>query len=146
MDGWFDRDELDLGSDPADPGSFPGAGPAPAPPARLTALPLRAADVYLRWRDRSPDESAWRIERRTAGAGGFETVALLPPDATAWLDRDLVPGSYDYRVFALNASGTRGFAGVNGVATCLAPASPATPEPVPAPPSAGPRAGARTGH
>ena len=25
LDGWYDRDELDLGSDPADPASFPGA-------------------------------------------------------------------------------------------------------------------------
>ena len=70
---------------------------------------------------------------------------MLPPDATAWWDRDLVPGSYDYRVFALNASGTRGFAGVNGVATCLAPAC-TTPEPGLVPAPAEPRAAARTGH
>ena len=46
-DGWFDRDELDLGSDPANPGSFPGAGPAPraaraadrAAPRRRRRLP-----------------------------------------------------------------------------------------------------------
>lgn len=39
-DGWFDRDELDLGTDPADPSSLPGPNPVVAPPAPTALGPI----------------------------------------------------------------------------------------------------------
>jgi YVTN family beta-propeller protein len=141
-DGWFDRDELDAGSDPANPASTPGAAPAPAPPARLTASPLGDEGILLEWRGRRAGVTGWRVERALSGSSSYDVVALLPPGAAKWRDRGLAPGRYDYRVAAVNAAGSRGFAGVRGAETCQ-PAPAGAPEPggEPALPT-----GVRSGH
>jgi hypothetical protein len=118
-DGWFDRDELDLGSDPNDPDSTPGPAPfaAPTPPRRLQAIPLGTDRVNLSWLDTSPSETGFALERSPAGADRWELVAELPPDAGAWPDTGLAMGVFDYRVRAFNAAGHSGYALARNVAT-----------------------------
>ena len=118
-DGWFDRDELDLGSDPNDPGSTPGPAPfaAPTPPRRLQAIPLGTDRVNLSWIDTSACETGFALERSEAGADRWELVAELSANAGAWPDTGLPMGVYDYRLRAFNAAGHSGYALARSVAT-----------------------------
>jgi hypothetical protein len=118
-DGWFDRDELDLGSDPNDPLSTPGPAPftAPEPPQRLRAVPLGTDRINLSWLDTSSTESGFTLERSPAGTDQWTLVATLPANAHAWPDTGLPMGVYDYRVRAFNAAGRSGFALARHVAT-----------------------------
>jgi hypothetical protein len=112
-------DEIEAGSDPADPASTPGPSPvtAPAPPSSLTAAPASPSSIRLSWRDRSANETGFRVERASAGTGSFDLVALLPPSSEGWADTSLPPGVYDYRVRSFNAVGSRGFAAALGART-----------------------------
>jgi DNA-binding beta-propeller fold protein YncE len=67
-DGFFDRDEVDLGHDPADPGDFPGA------PVRIRASSFQLRD------DASPpfDASKRRITFRSGPAKGLPSNVVAP--------------------------------------------------------------------
>ena len=118
-DGVFDRDELDAGTDPADPTSFPGAAPvsAPAQPTNLVATPYGVGRINLRWEDASTNELGFALERAPAGSGDFELVATLAAGSTAWPDTGLAAGLYDYRLRAYNRGGVSGFAAAMNAAT-----------------------------
>lgn len=131
-DGTFDRDELDLATDPADPLSVPGgcASTAPTTPAKLVAAQTLNGRVELGWFDLATNETGYRVERRVGGVGAFQLLAVLGAgensflDVGAGCDQDL-----EYRVSAFNCASGSGFAAVTVKATCAPLAKSAGAEP-----------------
>ncbi len=125
QDGYLDRDEIDLGTDPADPDSKPGGctKSPPSPPRNLAATAF-ANQLNLSWSDLSPNEDGFQIERSPAGANAWVLLSTQPADATAWPDTTVSCGqSYDYRVSAFNCAGSVGwsFAPADAPACCPPP-------------------------
>jgi len=111
LDGVFDRDELDQGTDPADPDSFGGGcqQQAPSVPSGLVASLAGATTVHLNWSDNANNETSYRVEREANASGLWSVIATLPPDSTNYID-DPAPCSTSlvYRVSAVNCAGTAG--------------------------------------
>ncbi len=78
---------------------------APSPPRNLVGIPS-AGVVRLRW-DPSPESDVARyvIYRATAG-GEFMREGSVAPPSTAFIDRDLAPGTYRYVITAQDAAAT----------------------------------------
>ena len=96
----------------------------PAAPSGLFARESGSFSISLRWTDNSDDEGEFRIERRGGTSSEWSTQTVLPPDATSFDDRDLIPETlYSYRVSAC------------GGGVCSAPSneSSATTDPTPEP-------------
>jgi len=75
-------------------------GPAPAAPARLAALALSPVEVSLTWKDRSADETGFRVEMRTLD-GEFSDIGSVPANLKGALVEGLQPASsYVFRVRA----------------------------------------------
>ncbi len=113
LDGAFDRDELDAGTDPADPMSHPGGCTqfAPGAPTSLIANTISSSHVALAWTDNSNNEDGFRIERAAAGSGLWSLVSTTAADATAFNDTTVACGTaYDFRVSAFNCAGASGSA------------------------------------
>ncbi len=100
-DGVRDRDELDAGTDPADPASFPGVAALPVP---VQALQLRDGPApsrrRIRFRSKTSSSDGARIVPPAAGGVGDPTIggAVLEVYNAAGLAPDAV-------VIALPASG-----------------------------------------
>lgn len=60
--------------------------------------------VEIAWDDASDFETGYLIERRMAD-GEYQTLSLLPPNATRYLDTLQVAGVYHYRITAVNKEG-----------------------------------------
>ena len=119
LDGAFDQDELDLGSDPADPASTPGGcmQTAPSLPTGLSAAPAAPSHVMLTWTDQADNETAYDVERAFAGSGAWTLLVTLGPDSTTHLDNTTpCSSSFDYRVSARNCAGIAGY-GLDSVVT-----------------------------
>ncbi len=113
LDGVFDRDELDAGTDPADPTSKPGAcrDVTPIQPSGLVTTTLGATQVRLEWVDNASDETGFAVERALANSGLWSTLASLPANTTSFVDASAACGAaYDYRVSAQNCAGSSGYA------------------------------------
>ena len=64
-----------------------------------------AGSLQLSWTDNSANESGFKIERKTGGAGTFAQIAAVAVDTTSYNDAGLIDGNtYCYRLFAFNAS------------------------------------------
>jgi len=74
----------------------------------LLASIANAGEINLSWSDNSDNESAFAIERATDGET-FEEIALVAEDVTTYEDAELDPGTYQYRVRALNQWGHSGY-------------------------------------
>lgn len=78
---------------------------AAAAPRRLSAQPMNSGEITLEWQDASPDETAFRIERKDPGQD-WRAVASVAANATLYRDRNLQAGTnYQYRVSAVRPSG-----------------------------------------
>jgi hypothetical protein len=126
LDGAFDRDEIDAGTDPADPMSHPGGCTqfVPAAPTSLVANVISAAQIALSWSDNSNNEDGFQLDRALAGSGQWVTLGATVANATSFQDTSAACGSaYDYRVRALNCAGASGaaLAGANSAACCATP-------------------------
>lgn len=91
-DGFFDRDELDAGTDPADPGSFPGASPILVP---TKSLSLQDGSVAAKRKfafKSSTKDAAARILPPAEGSQADPTLggAVLTVSNSAGLTGDLV--------------------------------------------------------
>ncbi|HEU4753076.1 MAG TPA: S8 family serine peptidase [Armatimonadota bacterium] len=94
-------DDIEIGGDTLQP----FGGSVPAAPSNLVASALSQTEAGLTWSDNSPDETAFKIERR-AGAEAYSQVAALPAGTTSYRDSGLTAGAaYTYRVRAVNDSG-----------------------------------------
>ncbi|HTF88953.1 MAG TPA: hypothetical protein VK843_11130 [Planctomycetota bacterium] len=126
LDGSFDRDELDAGTDPADPLSHPGGCTQvlPAAPTSLVANPISQTQIALSWTDNSGNEDGFKVERALAGSGSWSPAGTTVANATAFQDVTAACGTaYDYRVHAFNCAGNSGdaLAGATSGACCTAP-------------------------
>ncbi|MCC7012731.1 MAG: beta-propeller fold lactonase family protein [Planctomycetes bacterium] len=113
LDGTFDRDELDLGTDPADAASHPGGclELTPLVPSGLVTTTLGANAIHLAWTDNASNEQGFTVERAPLGSGAFAVVATLGADVTSFRDSSIAcESAYDYRVSAFNCAGSSGFA------------------------------------
>jgi hypothetical protein len=113
LDGYFDRDELDAGTDPSDPASHPGGctQTMPPDPSALVPTTIGATEIRLSWSDNSSDEDGFTLERAVMGTGSFAPVASLAPNATSFSDTTVACGTnYDYRISAFNCAGDSGYA------------------------------------
>jgi len=82
----------------------------PQPPSDLVATVESAFNIRLTWSDNSSNETAFRIERLTAGSGTWQQIATVGADETEYLDTGLEPGAaYSYRVCASNPAGDSAF-------------------------------------
>ena len=82
-----------------------GSGAGPEAPTQLTVAAL-SGGAHLTWKDNSTDEAHFMIERMKHGAGGYEPLASVPFNTTAYHDAPLVAGTvYMYRITAMNDDG-----------------------------------------
>jgi hypothetical protein len=93
----------------------------PAPPASLAAVAEDHDRIRLSWIDASPDETAFRLERRVGSASWMERE-VLPAGSTSRLD-PTVSGSttYSYRLRACNAAGCSDYSNVASTTTPVPP-------------------------
>lgn len=80
------------------------------------------SSLSLSWQDNSENEEGFEVERAIGGAG-WQTIATLPQDATAYTDAspDLVEGFFvSYRVRAYNRTGFSDYS--NTATATVAPA------------------------
>jgi hypothetical protein len=61
---------------------------APAAPSQLTAIPLPSSRLTLNWRDKSNNETAFRIYRKIE-SGAWSQIAKVGADTTAFVDTGL---------------------------------------------------------
>ncbi|MBP1612374.1 MAG: fibronectin type repeat, repeat and LamG-like protein, partial [Acidobacteria bacterium] len=89
----------------------------PAAPGQLTAtssLRFVRANVELRWKDNSGNETAFVIERcKGSGCTNFAPVGQAAANAVTWRDTAVARRAiYRYRVKARNASGDSGYSNI----------------------------------
>ena len=95
----------------------------------LVLLPAMASQaaagaLAISWTDYAVDEDGFLVERRLAGGGLFEQVAVQAANAQAYFDRGVAAGgTYCYRVRAFNALGTSPYSD-EGCGTAVATESP----------------------
>ena len=106
------------------PSATPTMGP-PAAPQALTAFSLSPDQVELHWRDVSPDEDGFVVERKTDGQS-YAVVAELSANQETFQDFAATGGvSYEYRVQSRNFYGSSPYCGSSRVT--VLPAEPAPP-------------------
>lgn len=79
----------------------------PVPPNNLTAT-VSGSGVALSWTDQSPDETGFKVQRKTSATGNWTDVSTTAANATAYSDSGLTAGTYWYRVLATNSNGDSG--------------------------------------
>ena len=100
--------------------------PKPIAPDSLTAMALSSKRIDLTWKDRSTDETGFRIERSMSSSTGFSVVATTGANVISYSDSTLSPlVHYYYRVGAINAGGSSTFTNEATALTLDAP--PASP-------------------
>jgi len=113
LDGYFDRDELDAGTDPTDALSHPGGCTQvlAAEPSALIPSTVGASEIRLVWTDNSNNEDGFTLERAPMGSGQYGPIASLAPNTTKFTDASvLCSTNYDYRISAYNCAGSSGYA------------------------------------
>lgn len=106
-------------------------GDPPSAPSAFTAVLQEGPQIRLAFTDNASNEVRFLVERSTDG-GGFVSIVTLPAKnrtgSVTYTDDTVVAGaanaSYSYRVTAVNAAGTSGYA---VAAPVLVPATPAAP-------------------
>ena len=100
----------------------------PNAPDNLKANVVSGTRIDLTWRDRSGNETGFKIERRT-GSGSFNLVATVDANVTTYSDTGLNPGTqYTYRVCAYNSGGDSGYSSEVSATTTAAVTTPAAPD------------------
>ena len=78
---------------------------------------VSAAQVTLRWRDNSNNESGFQVERAT-GSGSFAQIATVGAQIVSYVDDSAAANTtYNYRIRAYNGLGNSGFTNVVTIAT-----------------------------
>jgi hypothetical protein len=89
----------------------------PVPPSNLTATAISSTEIKLEWKDNSPNENGFKLERKTAG-GVFVPEASISSNVTSYTDEGLAPNTeYIYRVFPFNDEGNGTYSNEAGATT-----------------------------
>ncbi|MFA5794913.1 MAG: fibronectin type III domain-containing protein [Candidatus Brocadiia bacterium] len=98
----------------------------PNPPTSLVAGSASSARINLTWTDHANNEDGYKVERKI-GAGSYALVAVLPVNATSFVDSGLTSSTtYYYRVRNYNSSGESDYSN-EAYATTPAPSLPDAP-------------------
>ncbi|HLH27549.1 MAG TPA: hypothetical protein VKW77_01460, partial [Acidimicrobiales bacterium] len=98
-------------------GLLAGVTPPATAPSGLTAVAPGPQQVLLNWKDNTPNETGFSIERSTAG-GPFQVVGTVGADITTFIDSSVEGStSYVYRVQAFNSVGSSGYSNTATVTT-----------------------------
>lgn len=93
---------------------------APRAPRDLEAEAVSSSRINLQWRDRSDNETGFKIERSTSPDDGFTQVGTTAADVTEFGDSGLDRlTQYFYRVRATNAGGDSEYSNVDDARTFL---------------------------
>ncbi len=88
----------------AEASTAPNTAP-PEAPANLAASTPSDGRVVLMWKDKSNNEEAFKIHRKT-GRANWAEIAAVQPNATSHVDSNVKPGTrYSYRLQAANSIG-----------------------------------------
>ncbi len=94
----------------------------PGAPTGLVATRSATTRVDLAWTDHANNETGFRIERQTGGAGAFTKVGTTVPDQASYSDLTAVAGTaYAYRVYAYNQKGDSAVSNVANAVTTVVP-------------------------
>lgn len=75
-------------------------------PSGLTAAVVGPNQINLTWTDNSPNETGFKIERKTGAGGTYAEIATVAAGATSYSNTGLTAATnYYYRVAAYNANG-----------------------------------------
>ena len=84
---------------------IPAQAAVPQAPAGLRKARINSEQVRVRWRDRSDNETGFRIERRPITENAFESRGTVPAGGTEFIDAAAKGTVYIYRVVAFNGDG-----------------------------------------
>ncbi|MDI6791578.1 MAG: fibronectin type III domain-containing protein [bacterium] len=97
-------------------------GSPPAAPDNLRGQEVLHNRIKIAWRDKSDNETGFKIERRIGSAGSFEPIGTVGAGVIAFQDTGLNPQtSYSYRVRAYNQWGDSGYSNIISLQTPLPP-------------------------
>jgi hypothetical protein len=78
----------------------------PAPPSNLSATGNSVnRTVSMSWTDNSSDETSFIIQKQVNGGSWNNSYASVVANTTAFIDANIVPGTYNYRIVAHNTYG-----------------------------------------
>ncbi len=78
----------------------------PDAPTGLAATVKTESKISLSWRDRSDNETGFKIKRKAGVRGTYETIATLGANVTSYLDTEVTANTiYYYTVWAYNGTG-----------------------------------------
>ncbi|MCP8968583.1 fibronectin type III domain-containing protein [Ectobacillus ponti] len=101
----------------------------PAAPANLTAA-ASGTSANLTWTDQATNETGFVVERSADGTNFTVVNSAVPPvtgSSASYTDTGLAPGTYTYRVKAVNAVGSSAYSNTAAVTITATPAVPAAP-------------------
>ena len=82
----------------------------PSAPSSLSATAVSASQIDLTWVDNSPNETGFKIERKTGSGGTYSQIDTVAANTTSYSDSGLSASTtYYYRIRAYNVAGNSAY-------------------------------------
>jgi len=93
--------------------STAGSTNLPSAPSNLSASSNTSAQITLRWRDNSNNETGFQVERSANGGSTFELIGTTGSNIVTFVSDKLSPDTkYSFRVRAINANGGSSYSNI----------------------------------